>query len=104
MTKDNPMTDKKPEIKDYAGGWITEKEGTEPPGFLKLAFPVIGLSSVAYIILYINGETTHAERGPLVAALNRATEGSDAFMYIVAAVALAFVAIVVLFALRKSHE
>jgi len=24
-------------IKDYAGGWITEREGTTVPGFLKLA-------------------------------------------------------------------
>ena len=43
-----PMADKKtPEVKDYAGGWITEKKGTEVPGFLKLAFPIIGLSCVA---------------------------------------------------------
>ena len=95
------MSDKK--IKDYAGGWITEREGTEPPGFLKLAFPVIGLSSVAYILLYMNGDTSQSERGPFVQALNQATQGSDSFMYLVAAMALVFVVIVVLFALRKSH-
>ena len=98
------MNDKKSPLKNYADGWITEKEGTEPPGFLKLAFPIIGLGCVAYLFLYINGETGHSERGPLVQAFNRVTQGSDPFMYAVAALALAFVVIVVLFALRKSHR
>ena len=35
------MTDQKNELKEYAGGWITERKGTDIPGFLKLAFPVI---------------------------------------------------------------
>ncbi len=98
------MPDQKPELKSYADNWITEKEGTEPPGFLKLAIPIIGISCVAYIILYMHGETTHSERGPLVQTLNRATEGSDTFMYAVAFLALAFVVIVVTFAVRKSQH
>jgi hypothetical protein len=97
------MSEKKTGIKDYAGGWITEKEGTEPPGFLKLAFPVIGLGAVAYIVLYMNGEIAHSERGPLVQAINSVTQGSDPFMYAVAAMALVFVVTVVLFTIRKSH-
>jgi hypothetical protein len=90
-------------VKDYAGGWITEKQGTEVPPFLKFAFPVIGLSCVAYIVIYMNGEIAHAERGPLVQAMNRSTMGNDALMYAVAVLALIFVVVVVSFAFRKSH-
>ncbi len=100
------MADKKtsPEVpvKDYAGGWITEKKGTEVPGFLKLAFPVIGLSCVAYLILYINGEVNHSERGPLVQALDRVTGDGNAVVYLTTALALIFVVTVVAFAIRKS--
>ena len=103
------MADKKtsPEIpvKDYAGGWITEKKDTQVPGFLKLAFPVIGLSCVAYLILYINGEVSHSERGPLVQAFDKVTGDANGLMYFVAALALVFVITVVLFAVRDSkHE
>ena len=35
------MEPTKPKIKEYADGWITEREGTEVPGFLKLAYIVI---------------------------------------------------------------
>ena len=90
-------------VKDYAGGWITEKQGTDVPPFLKFAFPVIGLSCVAYIVIYMNGEIAHAERGPLVQAMNRSTMGNDALMYAVAALALIFVVVVVSFAFRKPH-
>jgi hypothetical protein len=90
-------------VKDYAGGWITEKQGTDVPPFLKFAFPVIGLSCVAYIVIYMNGEIAHAERGPLVQAMNRSTMGNDALMYAVAVLALIFVVVVVSFAFRKPH-
>ncbi|MCX6624704.1 MAG: hypothetical protein NTY38_27310 [Acidobacteria bacterium] len=103
------MADKKPvpvlPVKDYAGGWISEKKGTEVPGFLKLAFPVIGLSATAYLLLYINGEVGHAERGPLVLALDKVTGDANGLMYLVAVLAFVFVITVVLFAIRKSeHE
>src|SRR6266496_4449893 len=91
-------------IKEYAGGWITEREGTEVPGFLKLAFLVIGGSCLAYLLLFMNGETGNAERGPLVQQLNAATGNSAALMYAVWAMMLAFAVIVVLFAVRRSHE
>ena len=97
------MADDK-DIKDYAGGWITEKKGTEVPGFLKLAFPVIGLSSVAYLILYINGEVDHSERGPLVRAFDQVTGDANGLMYVVFALAAVFVVTVVLFAFRKSEH
>ena len=31
-------TEQNPKIKEYADGWITEREGTDVPGFLKLAY------------------------------------------------------------------
>jgi len=95
---------KKDEIKEYAGGWITERKGTDAPKFLKIAFPIIGLGCTSYFILYMNGETSHDERGPLVRMLNQATTSADGLMYAVAGLALLFVIIVVLFAFGKPHE
>ena len=90
-------------IKEYAEGWITEREGTEVPGFLKLAFPIIALGCVAYIFTYMNGETSHADRGFLVQKFNEVTQSSSVLMYFVAALALVFAVVVVAFAFRKSH-
>ena len=90
-------------IKDYADGWITEREGTEVPGFLKLAFPVIAIGCIAYIFVYMNGETTHADRGVLVQKFNEVTQSSSSFMYLVGALAVLFAIVVVGFAFRKSH-
>ena len=91
-------------IKEYADGWITERKGTDVPVFLKFAFIVIGLGCTAYFILYMNGEVSHADRGPLVQAFNRMTEGADPLMYAVAAMALVFTIIVVRFAFSKFHD
>jgi len=90
-------------IKEYADGWITERAGTEVPGFLKLAFPVIALGCVAYIFIYMNGETAHSDRGVLVQKFNEVTQSSSGFMYFVGALAVLFAVIVVSFAFRKSH-
>lgn len=90
-------------IKNYAEGWITEREGTPIPGFLKLSFPVIALGAIAYIIIYMNGETTHADRGALVQRFNEVTQSSNGLMYMVAALAVVFAIVVVGFAFRKSH-
>jgi hypothetical protein len=94
----------KPEIKEYAGGWITERKGTEVPGFLRIAFPIIGLGCTAYFIAYMNGETSHEDRGKLVQIFNQATTSADGLMYAVAGMALIFVIIVVMFAFSRSHE
>ena len=97
------MADNK--IKEYADGWITEREGTEVPGFLKLAYVVIAAGALAYFFLYMYGETGHADRGPLVRAMNAATEASAGLMYAVAAMIVAFGVIVVAFSLVPSkHE
>ena len=92
------------EIKEYAGGWITERAGTEVPGFLKLAIPVIAAGCLAYFLLFMYGETGHEERGALVRQLNAATEASGVMMYLVAAMVIVFGIIVVVFALAKSHK
>ncbi|MBI5085555.1 MAG: hypothetical protein HZB13_13265 [Acidobacteria bacterium] len=98
------MSENKPEIKEYAGGWITERTGTQVPGFLKIAFPIIGLGCVTYFLVNINGEVSHEERGALVRAFNQTTGGADMLMYLVTALALIFVVTVVVFAVRKSDH
>jgi hypothetical protein len=96
------MADK---IKEYADGWITEREGTEVPGFLKLAYVVIAGGALAYFFLYMYGETSHPDRGRLVRAMNAATEASAGLMYAVAAMIVIFGVIVVVFSLAQSkHE
>ena len=98
------MEPTKPKIKEYAGGWITEREGTVVPGFLKLAYIVIACGAFAYFFLYMYGEVDHPDRGGLVRALNAATEASAGLMYAVAAMILIFGIIVVLFSFGKSHD
>lgn len=90
-------------IKQYADGWITEREGTPIPGFLKLSFIVISASCIAYILLFMNGDVNNADRGPLVRSFNAATQFSAALMYLVAALIVVFGVIVVAFSLRKPH-
>lgn len=94
---------KQTEIKDYADGWITEREGTDVPGFLKLAIPVISLFCIAYVVIYMNGEVSHSDRGELVRKLNEVTHSSSGLMYAVAAMMVVYAIIAVVFALRKKH-
>ena len=44
------MSDNKNGIKEYAGGWITERKNTEAPGFLKVAFPIIGPPLMSFAV------------------------------------------------------
>ena len=90
-------------IKEYADGWITEREGTPIPGFLKLAFIVISFGAIAYFFLFMNGEVDHPERGPLVRTFNAATQFSAGLMYAVAGLIVIFGVIVVAFSFRKPH-
>jgi len=96
--------DTKPKIKEYAGGWITEREGTSVPGFLKLAYIVIAGGAFAYFLIYMYGEVDHPDRGVLVRAMNAATEASAGLMYAIAAMIVVFGVIVVLFSFGKSHD
>jgi hypothetical protein len=98
------MEANKPSLKDYAGGWIQEQEGTQIPAFLKFAYIVIAGGAVAYFLTYMYGETSHPDRGPLVRALNAATEASGGLMYAIAALIVIYGIIVVLFSFSKSHD
>jgi hypothetical protein len=92
------------ELKDYADGWMQERKGTDAPGFLKLATPIIGLGCVGYLVFQMFGDTGHATRGPLVQQFNAATKTSPALMYGIALLVLIYVIIVSVFAFRKPHE
>ena len=89
------------EVKEYAGGWILERKHTDVPSFLKYAYIVIVLGCVAYAVVYMNGVTGDTDRGLLVEEMNRVTENSDPFMYVVAALALAAGILVIRFAFKK---
>ena len=93
-----------PEVHEIAGGWITEKKGTEVPPFLRVAYVVIASFCVAYLILFMYGEVGHAERGPLVKQLNMTTMTSEPLMYGVAAMAALFFVGVSVFAAQKGKE
>lgn len=92
------------ELKTYADGWMTERKGTDIPGFLKLAFPVIGFSCVAYLLVQMYGDVGHATRGTLVQKFNEVSQTSPGLMYTVAALGLLYVVAVVVFAIRRFHE
>jgi len=92
------------EVTDYAGGWITERKGTEIPRFLKFAYVVIAAGCLAYFFVFINGEVKHSTRGVLVQQFNRVTGTANGFMYFVAALIVIFAVITVTFAFRKFHE
>jgi hypothetical protein len=98
------MSDKHEELKDYAGGWIQERKGKDVPTFLKLAFPVIGLCATSYIVLQMMGDVHHATRGKYVQQLNQVCQTSPAFQYVVAAMALIYVLITVVFTFKAFKE
>jgi len=98
------MEPEKSNLKDYAGGWIMEREGTDIPTFLKFAYIAIAGGLLAYFLLYMYGEVNHSERGPLVRALNAATEASGGLMYAIAALIVIFGLITVVFSFRKPHK
>jgi hypothetical protein len=95
----------KSELHEYAGGWITERKGTSIPPFLKLAYPVIAIAAIAYLVLFMNGDINHSTRGPLVQQLNAVTGSANGFMYIVGAMIAVYVIILVAFLFKKpGHE
>ncbi len=90
-------------VHEIAGGWITEKQGTEVPVFLRVCYVVIASASVAYLILYMYGEVEHAERGPLVKQFNLSTFTNESLMYGIAAVVALFFIGVSAFAAQKDE-
>jgi hypothetical protein len=101
MTPETP----KPELHEYAGGWITERKGTGIPGFLKLAYPIIAIAAIAYLVVFMNGEINHSERGPLVRQLNAVTGSANSFMYVIVGLVVVYAIILLTFLFKKSgHE
>ena len=95
----------KSKLKEYAGGWITERKESEFPGFLKLAYPIIVVAILAYLVVYMNGEVTHSTRGIFVQQLNTVTGTANTFMYIVGAMIVVFAVILLAFVFGKQkHE
>lgn len=92
------------EIKEYADGWITERKGTEVPTFLKFAYIVIAGGCLTYLVLFMNGETGHAERGPLVQMFNTVSQSANGLMYFVTAIGVVYAIILIGFAFKKFHE
>jgi hypothetical protein len=98
------MEPDKPKLKEYAGGWITEREDAGIPGFLKLAYIAIAGGCLAYFFIYMYGEVNNAGRGALVRAMNAATEASAVLMYAIAALIVVFGVVVIAFSFGKSHN
>lgn len=98
------MQAEKPRLKEYADGWITEREGAEVPRFLKYAYIVIAGGALTYFLVYMYGEVNHPERGALVRAMNAATEASSGLMYAIAAMIVVYGILVVAFSFGKSHD
>ncbi len=97
---------KKPqeEIKEYAEGWITERKGTDVPAFLKFAYIFIIGGCLTYLIVFMNGEVNHSERGVLVQAFNAVSQSSPGLMYAIAIIGLVYFVILIGFVFRKFHE
>ena len=95
------MAPDKTKLKQYADGWISEREGSAVPPFLKFAYIAIAGGAAAYFLLYMYGEVNHPDRGVLVRAMNAATEASGGLMYAIAALIVIYGIIVVAFAFGK---
>lgn len=98
------MSQEKEELKEYAEGWITERKGTEVPTFLKFAYIIIAGGCLSYLVVYMNGETSHADRGPLVQIFNAVTGTANGFMYTVVAIGVIYALILISFVFKKFHE
>lgn len=98
------MSQEKEELKEYAEGWITERKGTEVPTFLKFAYIIIAGGCLSYLIVYMNGEINHPDRGPLVQLFNAVTGTANGVMYAVVGLGVIYALILISFAFRKFHE
>lgn len=92
------------EIKELAGGWITERKNTDIPAFLKFSYIFIAGGCFIYFLVFMHGEVNHSTRGNLVRQMNESTQTSNGFMYFVAALILIYTVIAVVFAFKKHHE
>ena len=98
------MPEKDPNLHEIAGGWITERKGTEVPGFLKATYIVVALSCIIYSIWWVNGDAGDSERGHLVQQFNAATGFSAGFMWFVTALVVVFALILFKFAFTTHKD
>jgi hypothetical protein len=98
------MTSEHEELKEYAGGWLKERKGTDVPPFLKLAFPIIGICTSLYIVVQMMGDVGHATRGKFVQQFNKVSVTSPGFQYFVFALAILYVIVMLAFVYRKFKE
>ena len=94
---------KDPDLHEFAGGWITERKGTEPTGFLKATYVVVAIAGIVYSILWADGDTS-GDRGKLVQQLNDHTMSSRGFMWFVTALVAIFAVILWKYAFTKSKD
>ncbi len=100
----DPIKNGKEELKDFAGGWIQERKGTDAPGFLKFVTPIISLGGASYLVFQMYGDVHHATRGPFVEQFNKVSQTSPVFMYVVAGMVFIYAVIVSVFAFQKPHK
>ena len=94
---------KDPNLHEIAGGWIMERKGTEPSGFLKATYVVVALAGIIYSIWWADGDTG-GDRGKLVQDFNSHTMFSRGFMWTVTALVAIFAVILWKYAFTKSKD
>lgn len=96
-----PRTAHEEDLHEFAGGWIKERKGTEPTGFLKATYIVVALSAIVYSIIWWDGDTG-GDRGKLVQQFNSETMASRGFMWVVTLLVVIFAIVLWKYAFTKS--
>ena len=92
------------EVEEIAGGMDHREERHRRPGVSQAAYFVIFLGAAVYLIIYMYGEVSHADRGPLVQQFNKSTDTSEGLMYFIAALCVVFFLAMVKFVFSKPHK
>lgn len=95
---------KDPNLHEIAGGWITERKGTEVPGFLKATYIVVTCCCIGYSFMWINGDAGSSDRGRLVQQFDAATGFSPGVMWFVTFLVVIFALILFKFAFTKHKD
>ncbi len=94
---------KDPNLHEIAGGWIMERKGNEPTGFLKATYVVVALAGIIYSIVWADGDTS-GDRGKLVQQFNDHTMFSRGFMWVVTMLVVIFAVVLWKYAFTKSKD
>ena len=92
------------DLKEYAGGWMTERKNTGIPLFLKISTPIISLFAAGYLVIQMNGDIHHPGRGFLVEQFNRVSHPAPVVNILVAALVLVYTIIVARFVFSTHKE